>query len=142
MRALRVAAGGRYDLVWRTRPDVAWVSSREAGLPALLDALLRPSPSVPMVRPYLIPSSGWLEGYPTDQEAILPVASGAADRYSLALDSVPALYTRSRTLFLPEALLHEHMRAGGFTPAVRHAYKHEKLWTVHPHDSGREGGLK
>lgn len=97
--------GGRrpYDLVWRSRPDAA------ATLP--LEAVRRVvfSPSE-----YMVPHAPMVAaGIPTDMEAILPAASGAADRYDEIWRNLAQL-EREGAAFHPESLVAGNMRAAGF----------------------------
>ena len=97
--------GGRrpHDLVWRSRPDAA------ATLP--LEAVRR---VVDSPTEYLVPGAPMVAaGIPTDMEAILPVASGAADRYDAIWRNLAQL-ERDGAAFHPESLVAINMRAAGF----------------------------
>tara|TARA_B110001452_G_scaffold266782_1_gene274585 strand:+ start:1029 stop:2117 length:1089 start_codon:yes stop_codon:yes gene_type:complete len=92
-----------HDIVWRSRPDAA------ATLPLEAVRRLVDSPTG-----YLVPGAPMVAaGIPTDMEAILPGASGAADRFDAIWRNLAQL-ERSGVAFHPESLVAGNMRAAGF----------------------------
>ena len=76
---------------------------------------------------YIIPATSVCPcggGHPTDMEAILPVANGAATHYSNAFTSIPTFFTTQRPPMLPhpEIATHTYMRLRGYRPIAVETY--------------------
>lgn len=150
---LRLSSGKSYDFVWRNRPDFVatfdpskrgalWTTMRDrAGftldglhqngayyMGAALQDLLHEQGNVTFgTASYLVPATSVCPcggGHPTDMEAILPVANGAAAHYSNAFNRLPLFFTTQRppTLPHPETAIHTYMRLGGYRPLTVNTY--------------------